>query len=1622
MKNRIAISSVVLALLMPEACVWAYDAWIRVREHTSAEINVAQEDILGDQIDIDTGVLSLYTVDVSLPGNNDLPVQFGRRVAPSIDGDRYWTGEMRNWYSDKPKIIGAATCNDFDPDPSYWDDWGGAYVSVPNEPRKRFFPLKPSYAPFYKPNTEYVTNDFWMIECVGPNQTFLVTSPRGVKYHFDVTWSDDKAYASLIEDVNGNWVRYEYDTSHSMYRPTRIHSSDGREITTTPVSGGSKIGQVSANGRTWTYSYGSNGDLSTVTLPDGRTWTLGDTNAIDDYEHNASRPNLTIEHPSGVSGLFEFDIIKNGRTYAQRRDFDCDDCEYRKYFRSKAVVKKTLTVPNAGTYVWDYEYEEDLGSYRTEPELHPTKYRTITDPNGDKTKHYVRRRWDYFEGLIVKTEVFNAGSAVPVETTEFAYRQGAKVGYASDFVKTSNSLVHEYQRLLIQKTVTRGTDIYTTNYTYAGINTSATGWGSPVQIDESSNVSTGTRTTAVEYETERDDWVIGLVESVTKNGVEFERNGYDTLGRRVWTDRFGVRDETLAYHTADPQKGAVSWSKNGLNQITYYRNWHRGQPQEVERPDGVKVYQTIDNNGWVTSETDANGNVTGYSYNSVGWRTAVNYPSGWADTSISYSSLGNGLVQTTSRGTERVTTTYDGLHRPILVRRQALSGGGGNIYAATEHDHLGRITFLSWPSASSNPTAGTTTSYDALGRITSESETVSPFATTSYEYLNGNKTRVTDALGNSTTSTFSGYGNSSDGNIVKIEQPLDITTELSYDLNGYLTSARQHGSHNGYVVDQTQHYYYDSRYRLCRHSVPESNDTLYEYDLANQLVGTARGQSPGSGCASLPVNAKIQNVYDSIGRLSQINYPDSSPDISFNYDGNGNTTSVARGTTNWTYAYNGLNLLTSETLVVDGRTYSTSYQYNSNGFLNQQTTPASRVITYAPDGLGRPTSLIAGSTTYASAITYHPNEYLKSLNYGNGHALTTTQNPRLQLATLIVQKGATKAVSLNYDYDAVGRVTQINDLAVSGNNKSLTYDAVNRLTYATGSWGTAAYTYDSLGNLRRKSVGSRLVQTQYNGLNRLTSVSDTGSGGAWKPYSYDARGNVTSNTRLSFTYDLSNQPTAISGDASGSFSYDGHHRRVKQNLDGETIYSVYSKNGTLLYRDNITTNKATDYLRVATTQVARIENSAITYTHGDHLGSPISATNTAGTVLWRENYLPFGEKTLDPSGNQDDEGFTGHISDAATGLTYMQARYFDPVIGRFMAVDPAQFAADQPMSFNRYSYGNNNPYSYQDPDGRVAKLLKASYNVFKRWRKSGDLKGAIKDEVINFVDNVSTLADGQLTVDDAFAAIDIVTGFGGEAKKITNAVTCCFVAGTLVDTEDGLRPIEEIAIGDLVWAQDVDLGTTELKPVTDLIHRHARQIWIVELAANDGSIVQFETTDDHPWWITDAGWVDTVDLAVGMLATTRDGLEVRVVHVENTDRTAPTFNLTVADFETYFVGDERVLVHNCPAYPPGGRKGAYGNPSNSAAARNARAEAEGKPCPKCGNTMESGTPHAPQAQHNPALSDHFNEHGGKDMTSSQRREWARSEDAIDGANCRRCQGQEGVEQREKYRFFEHDDD
>lgn len=118
-------------------------------------------------------------------------------------------------------------------------------------------------------------------------------------------------------------------------------------------------------------------------------------------------------------------------------------------------------------------------------------------------------------------------------------------------------------------------------------------------------------------------------------------------------------------------------------------------------------------------------------------------------------------------------------------------------------------------------------------------------------------------------------------------------------------------------------------------------------------------------------------------------------------------------------------------------------------------------------------------------------------------------------------------------------------------------------------------------------------------------------------------------------------------------------------------------------------------------QIAEVTNGVTIFAHDDALGSPVARSNSDGVVLTRTKFEPYGLTAAGtkPSKATSVIGFTGHVQDPETDLVYMQQRYYDPIAGRFLSVDPIVTDTKTRNGFGRYAYAENNPLRYTDPDG-----------------------------------------------------------------------------------------------------------------------------------------------------------------------------------------------------------------------------------------------------------------------------------------------------------------------------------
>ncbi len=537
------------------------------------------------------------------------------------------------------------------------------------------------------------------------------------------------------------------------------------------------------------------------------------------------------------------------------------------------------------------------------------------------------------------------------------------------------------------------------------------------------------------------------------------------------------------------------------------------------------------------------------------------------------------------------------------------------------------------------------------------------------------------------------------------------------------------------TVSETRSYVYDDQDRLCKTINPESGATVIEYDGDDNILWTADGLNLPSTTScdrgSVTAAQKTTRTYDALNRVTSSTTTSGTADVATTYFADGKVASLTAanpgGSVTTTYGYNNRRLLESESTT--NGLFLLSYYYTGNGSLSAIGYPGTEVVSYNPDALGRPTLVASGTQTYASAIGYFPNGAMSTFKYGSatggGPTHTLTQNARRLPEHSTDTQGATKILDDTYKYDANGNVTDIIDAAQTGSasqTRGMGYDGLDRLTTAVGPWGNATYTFDALDNLRTANQGTRQFRYSYDATTwRLSTVKDAG-GSTLYSFGYDARGNQTSKVfaASSFTqllpFDAANRLSAastISGSAgSQAYTYDGLGRRVQVSdpdgtpsdpTDNPTSYWVYSQAGQLLFSSEARRSRNLAYIYLNGSQIATrsqawypLNTVTVRFQMTDALGTPVADTTTSGTGINRTSYTPWGEATPAVDGT----GYTGHVMDANTGLTYMQQRYYDPLVGRFLGVDPIGTNPSTGASFNRYAYANNNPYSFFDPDGR----------------------------------------------------------------------------------------------------------------------------------------------------------------------------------------------------------------------------------------------------------------------------------------------------------------------------------
>ncbi|MDQ0473539.1 RHS repeat-associated core domain-containing protein [Labrys wisconsinensis] len=348
-------------------------------------------------------------------------------------------------------------------------------------------------------------------------------------------------------------------------------------------------------------------------------------------------------------------------------------------------------------------------------------------------------------------------------------------------------------------------------------------------------------------------------------------------------------------------------------------------------------------------------------------------------------------------------------------------------------------------------------------------------------------------------------------------------------------------------------------------------------------------------------------------------------------------------------------------------------------------------------------------------------------SYASGVVSTATYDPtRGWLSTLVHQQGSggTALLSLSYTRALTGRIEAVTDQlnASSADNWTYTYDDLDQLKRAANAGNSGyneAYAYDLAGNLLSKTgVGSYTYPAQGPAAVRPHAVTAAGS----FTFTYDDNGNMLAGANRTYVWDGENRPISITvGTSTSTFVYGPDGVRLKKIAKaaprgcagaGPTETTLY------VFGDERVTYTGSSFACVPTTPTwityptPETKREAVpgqatqTYTLlKDHLGSQRVVADASGTLASSSSYGPFGFQRAGQTSTttREAKAFIGERQDE-TGLLYLNARYYDPKIARFVSPDwwdPAK----EGVGTNRYTYAGNNPVNVADPSGHIIPVL-----------------------------------------------------------------------------------------------------------------------------------------------------------------------------------------------------------------------------------------------------------------------------------------------------------------------------
>lgn len=755
--------------------------------------------------------------------------------------------------------------------------------------------------------------------------------------------------------------------------------------------------------------------------------------------------------------------------------------------------------------------------------------------------------------------------------------------------------------------------------------------------------------------------------------------------------------------------------------------------------------------GQVSAATDYNGHPHIFTYDTFGRLAKVVKPGDTLERPSEQYSYQVGsprnLVKAEKRvqsGTDQVITSIsytDGLGRKLQTRTQA----GNDRVVVTEAVLFNarqsvRDKFLPYFSSGFDYTPPdtalpkTTQHYDALGRII---RTINPDGTfTSVTH----KPLVQELADEEDNRPGGPYFNTPqvltyDGleRLIQVQESNLVNgqvqryqTHYEYDRLGNLIKFTDAQNHVKTLA-------YDALGRRLRMVDPDKGEMLYTYDNNGNLIKTrdAKGQ-------------EVHYTYDAANRplVERWSFNNGQADVInaiYHYDnmvgplGSGAQNTLGQlayvedqaGTVYFSYNPRGQSIGSIRHFAEEGLTFVTRKEYDALERLVRTTFPDGSAVTYEYDERG----LLTRIPGFVEQISYTASGQRAAITYANNTKTQYTYDGRQRIEHLQTLQGQTALQDLTYQMDAADNIVSIIDAranltAQNDQTQNFHYDSLYRLTQVTGSYGQIDYGYDSIGNLIHKSstvndprlnLGELHYGEQGAGPHALTSA-----GGV--TYTYDANGNLVRKGNTSYHWNPRDLLVGVSDDTSQStYVYDSGSQRVKQTVRaGDVLTKTLYPDGSSELRGN----KLVFYIFDDETRLADVitpfdpqrllkgftdpapaapVSGERRWYIADHLGSNSLILNDAGQVVAERIYYPFGQSRFEQNGAALTYSYTGKELDA-TGLYYYEARYYDPVVGRFISVDPfylekPQEGLQNPQLLNLYAYTVNNPLKYVDPSG-----------------------------------------------------------------------------------------------------------------------------------------------------------------------------------------------------------------------------------------------------------------------------------------------------------------------------------